>query len=67
MDGLKVWVKVYFSEHLQISNHCLQIAACNLQNRPKIRVLGLHWFRHGFGRVAGHVEVLILVKQQKKN
>ena len=29
--------------------------------------LGLHWFRHGFGRVAGHVEVLILVKQQKKN
>jgi len=20
--------------------------------------LGLHWFRHGFGRVAGHVEVL---------
>ena len=66
MDGLKVWVKVYFSEHLQISNHCLQIAACNLQNRPKIRVLGLHWFRHGFGRVAGHVEVLLPRKTAEK-
>jgi hypothetical protein len=29
--------------------------------------LGLHWFRHGFGRVAGHVEVLILVNLRKKN
>ena len=34
--------------------------------RPKIRDLGLHWFRHGFGRVAGHVEVLIPRKSSEK-
>jgi len=29
--------------------------------------LGLHWFRHGFGRVAGHVEVLLPRKTAEKN
>jgi hypothetical protein len=24
--------------------------------------LGLHWFRRGFGRAAGHVELNVLVK-----
>ena len=28
--------------------------------------LGLHWFRHGFGRVAGHVEVLLPRKTAEK-
>jgi len=28
---------------------------------------GLHWFRRGFGRAAGHVELNELVKQIQKN
>jgi hypothetical protein len=28
---------------------------------------GLHWFRHGFGRAAGHVELSVLVKLIQKN
>jgi len=67
MAELKACAEVHFSGYLQISNHCLRFAARNLQKRSKIQDLGLHWFRHGFGRVAGHVEALILVKQQKKN
>jgi len=29
--------------------------------------LGLHWFRRGFGRAAGHVELNALVKLIQKN
>ena len=28
---------------------------------------GLHWFRRGFGRAAGHVELSALVKQIQTN
>ena len=28
---------------------------------------GLHWFRRGFGRAAGHVELNALVKLIQKN
>ena len=44
----------------------LSITPCKFQNQPKIRSLGLHWFRHGFGRVAGHVEVLLPRKTAEK-
>ncbi|MEY3793200.1 MAG: hypothetical protein RLZZ521_528, partial [Pseudomonadota bacterium] len=39
---------------------------CNYWQRPKIGDLGLHWFRHRFGRVAGHVEVLLPRKTAEK-
>jgi len=35
--------------------------------RLKYRSQGLHWFRRGFGRVAGHVELNVLVKQIQTN
>ncbi len=33
----------------------------------KYEVLGLHWFRRGFGIAAGHVELNALVKQIQTN
>ena len=47
----------------RFAHGALEIAA----NRPKIRGLGLHWFRRGFGIAAGHVELNALVKQIQTN
>jgi hypothetical protein len=57
MDWMRVRVEHRFE--------CGQILFCIHQRM--IRTLGLHWFRRGFGRVAGHVEVLSPRKTAEKN
>jgi hypothetical protein len=57
MDWMRVRVEHRFERG--------QILFCIHQRM--IRTLGLHWFRRGFGRVAGHVEVLSPRKTAEKN
>jgi N-acetyl-D-muramate 6-phosphate phosphatase len=51
------------TRHDRFAPVALEVARTGL----KYELLGLHWFRRGFGRVAGHVELNVLVKQIQTN